>query len=178
MPIPLSCACGRALRARDELAGRKVNCPDCGAVLIVPIPEPGPDAEEIRPPPLNDPWAEPPPRGEKSQPDAAADEVIGEVLPVDPDEDEEDDDGEVSQRERVRRREALEADREAERDRKGRQKRRARSTTANWPRSAGHGFTAGAARSCSVRRDRTEPFTLALGAGRSSSSWASCARAL
>jgi hypothetical protein len=36
MPISLKCACGRALRAKDELAGRKVRCPQCSAVLNVP----------------------------------------------------------------------------------------------------------------------------------------------
>jgi len=113
------------LRAGDELAGRRVKCPDCGAVLLVPKPESGSDAEEIRLLPLNDPWAEAPPRGEESQPKAAEDEVIGEVLPVDADEEEEDeDDDEVSQREWVRRREAREADHEAERDRNERKKRR------------------------------------------------------
>src|SRR5262245_9080026 len=39
MPIPVSCACGRALRLKDDLAGRKVRCPTCGAVLTVPEPE-------------------------------------------------------------------------------------------------------------------------------------------
>jgi hypothetical protein len=40
MPIPVQCDCGRSLRIKDELAGRKVKCPQCGAVLVVPQPEP------------------------------------------------------------------------------------------------------------------------------------------
>ena len=36
MPITLACACGRAMRIKDELAGRKIRCPDCRAVLAVP----------------------------------------------------------------------------------------------------------------------------------------------
>lgn len=38
MGISLTCACGRSLRARDEAAGRKVRCPNCGNVLAVPQP--------------------------------------------------------------------------------------------------------------------------------------------
>jgi hypothetical protein len=36
MPIPLKCDCGRSLRVKDELAGRKVRCPVCKCVLAVP----------------------------------------------------------------------------------------------------------------------------------------------
>jgi hypothetical protein len=37
MSIELEClACGRNLRVRDELAGRKVRCPGCGKVMPVP----------------------------------------------------------------------------------------------------------------------------------------------
>ena len=35
MAIQLECACGRALRVRDEYTGRQVRCPDCGEVLVV-----------------------------------------------------------------------------------------------------------------------------------------------
>jgi hypothetical protein len=38
MPISLNCDCGRALRVKDELAGRRVRCPVCQAVLTVPEP--------------------------------------------------------------------------------------------------------------------------------------------
>jgi hypothetical protein len=44
MPIPLTCTCGRALRVKDEFVGRKVRCPACMDVLIVP--EPGRDEDD------------------------------------------------------------------------------------------------------------------------------------
>ena len=36
MPISLSCGCGRALRLRDEYAGKRIRCPECQTVLAVP----------------------------------------------------------------------------------------------------------------------------------------------
>jgi hypothetical protein len=37
MAIALACpACKRALKVKDELAGRKIKCPGCAAVLLVP----------------------------------------------------------------------------------------------------------------------------------------------
>lgn len=39
MPITLSCGCGKKLRVKDELAGRKVKCPGCAAVIAVVAPE-------------------------------------------------------------------------------------------------------------------------------------------
>ena len=36
MPISLSCDCGRALRVKDELAGKKIRCPECKSILGVP----------------------------------------------------------------------------------------------------------------------------------------------
>jgi hypothetical protein len=36
MPIALSCTCGRALRVKDELAGKKIRCPQCQSILAVP----------------------------------------------------------------------------------------------------------------------------------------------
>ncbi|HEY2584411.1 MAG TPA: PrsW family glutamic-type intramembrane protease [Tepidisphaeraceae bacterium] len=38
MPIEVSCECGGRFRAKDELAGRRVKCPKCGAVLTIPTP--------------------------------------------------------------------------------------------------------------------------------------------
>ncbi len=43
MPIALTCDCGRALRVKDELAGKKIRCPECKSTLTVP----GKDAEEV-----------------------------------------------------------------------------------------------------------------------------------
>ena len=36
MAIRIECECGKTLKLRDNLAGRKVQCPECGAVLKVP----------------------------------------------------------------------------------------------------------------------------------------------
>jgi hypothetical protein len=36
MPILLSCACGKKLRVKDDLAGKRLKCPACAAVLVVP----------------------------------------------------------------------------------------------------------------------------------------------
>lgn len=37
MPISVKrCDCAKALKASDALAGKKVKCPDCGAVVAVP----------------------------------------------------------------------------------------------------------------------------------------------
>jgi hypothetical protein len=45
--ITTACACGKEIRVKDELAGKKVRCPSCQAVLIVPQL----DEEEDEPPP-------------------------------------------------------------------------------------------------------------------------------
>jgi hypothetical protein len=54
--IPLSCACGKQLQARDEAAGRSVKCPACGAVLKVPaapaaVQSTAPPPRAVAPPP-------------------------------------------------------------------------------------------------------------------------------
>ena len=39
MPIAISCKdCGRDYRLKDELAGKKIKCKDCGATVAVPAP--------------------------------------------------------------------------------------------------------------------------------------------
>jgi transcription elongation factor Elf1 len=36
MPIKLTCAdCGQTFRLKDEMAGRKVRCPDCQSIQVV-----------------------------------------------------------------------------------------------------------------------------------------------
>jgi hypothetical protein len=40
MPIPVPCACGAKLHVRDEAAGKRVECPRCGAWCEVPRPAP------------------------------------------------------------------------------------------------------------------------------------------
>jgi hypothetical protein len=46
MPIPVACGCGQSSRVKDEFAGRKIRCRSCGAVLVVPRPEPAGDVED------------------------------------------------------------------------------------------------------------------------------------
>src|SRR5262245_16653941 len=36
MPILVTCECGKQLQAKDEFAGRRTSCPDCGRELIIP----------------------------------------------------------------------------------------------------------------------------------------------
>jgi hypothetical protein len=47
MAIALSCDCGRSLRLKDELAGRKIRCPSCNASLTVPTPETNTEEEAL-----------------------------------------------------------------------------------------------------------------------------------
>jgi hypothetical protein len=38
MPITISCSCGKNLRVKDELAGKRIKCPACAGVIPVPAP--------------------------------------------------------------------------------------------------------------------------------------------
>ena len=39
MPIPVQCGdCTKKLRVKDESAGRRIKCPDCGSPISVPAP--------------------------------------------------------------------------------------------------------------------------------------------
>src|SRR5262245_14196354 len=55
MAIRVECACGKQLSLKDELAGKKVRCPECKAVLQVPAAAAEPGVEtakaKVRPPP-------------------------------------------------------------------------------------------------------------------------------
>jgi len=62
MAILISCKCGKKLRVKDELAGKKVKCPGCAGLLSVPQPEP----EEEEPVPTLE--AEEAPEPEESRP--------------------------------------------------------------------------------------------------------------
>jgi len=46
MPIAIQCGCGRSLRVKDELAGRKARCPNCNSVLAIPQPAAEKNSEE------------------------------------------------------------------------------------------------------------------------------------
>jgi hypothetical protein len=53
MPIQVRCECGRELLAKDEYAGRRTTCPDCGRELLIPDSSnvyAAPRAEEFGPP--------------------------------------------------------------------------------------------------------------------------------
>src|SRR5436190_1124445 len=39
MPIHFSCSCGKAFRASERAAGKRVKCPLCGSVMVVPQPK-------------------------------------------------------------------------------------------------------------------------------------------
>jgi hypothetical protein len=44
MPVPVACACGAKFAAKDELAGKRVKCPNCGQPLAIPLAQaPAPD---------------------------------------------------------------------------------------------------------------------------------------
>jgi hypothetical protein len=51
MAISVGCAvCGRLVRAKDELAGKRMKCPHCGARLVLPIGDDAPaPANELQP---------------------------------------------------------------------------------------------------------------------------------
>ena len=36
MPIQIDCFCGRTIRVKDDLAGKRIRCPDCRCALAVP----------------------------------------------------------------------------------------------------------------------------------------------
>lgn len=36
MPLIVPCPCGKRLRAREDLAGKRVRCPACVAIVQVP----------------------------------------------------------------------------------------------------------------------------------------------
>src|SRR5262245_36538037 len=38
MAIDFACKCGKPLRAQDDHAGKRVQCPHCGRVLLIPAP--------------------------------------------------------------------------------------------------------------------------------------------
>ena len=40
MAITFACDCGKSLRAKDDLAGKKTKCPGCGSILTIPPPPP------------------------------------------------------------------------------------------------------------------------------------------
>src|SRR5687768_8827576 len=56
MAIMFRCACGKVMQAKEEFAGKKVKCSECGKVLLIPTPPDKAPAIAAGPPPA------PPPR--------------------------------------------------------------------------------------------------------------------
>lgn len=57
MSIKVSCdSCGKDLKVRDEAAGKRVKCPDCGSVIRVPQAEAPEDAVDAESADDDDPW--------------------------------------------------------------------------------------------------------------------------
>jgi ribosomal protein S27E len=130
MPVSVRChGCKSTLKIRDDLAGKKVKCPRCATVLIVPEPEE--EVEEFAPVEADDRISNAPRKGGKASP-RRDDTEEEEERPRkgrrrDEDEDEEDEDdrptrtrssGIRTSRERARGRD--EDEEEEERPRKGR----------------------------------------------------------
>ncbi len=49
MAIAVTCTCGKALRVKDGLAGRRFKCPACGQVLEVPSPPSSDEPRDLQP---------------------------------------------------------------------------------------------------------------------------------
>lgn len=63
MPITFNCACGKTLRVADEHAGKRVKCPVCNAIGVVPGgAEPEPEFEVVENAPKPVAAAPPPPK--------------------------------------------------------------------------------------------------------------------
>ncbi|QEG42225.1 hypothetical protein UC8_42590 [Roseimaritima ulvae] len=45
MPIAATCACGKKLQVKDELAGKRVRCPNCKQPLTIPANQPAPQPQ-------------------------------------------------------------------------------------------------------------------------------------
>ncbi len=43
--VIITCKCGKKLKVRDEMAGKRAKCPTCGS--IIPVPKPTPPDEEL-----------------------------------------------------------------------------------------------------------------------------------
>ncbi len=71
MTIAVQCgSCHKRFAAKDELAGRKVKCPQCGGVLTIPKPGAGPEAARQGTEPRDDHAVASPPAGKAESPAA------------------------------------------------------------------------------------------------------------
>lgn len=79
MPIRFCCTCGKVMTAKDEFAGRKLKCGQCGQVVAIPqkaVARPRPVAPVVKRPPLDVSEEEPAaPPARSSLPNTAASEA-------------------------------------------------------------------------------------------------------
>lgn len=71
MAIEVICTCGKRLRAKEEFAGRRARCPECGQTVLVPSPraEKAPGLEEqAKPLPARPPQPHPPAEAAEDRP--------------------------------------------------------------------------------------------------------------
>src|SRR5688572_27091064 len=54
MPIFFKCPCGKELKVRDELGGKRVKCPKCGKAVLAPAAETE-EGPELSPAPVKQP---------------------------------------------------------------------------------------------------------------------------
>lgn len=55
MSITAQCECGKTFKVKDEHAGKKGKCPDCGSIVLIPFPEEAPlDIDEVNWDAMND----------------------------------------------------------------------------------------------------------------------------
>jgi hypothetical protein len=89
MPISARCPnkeCGKSLKVKDELAGKKVKCPACASVFVVPAAEP---VAAVEPAPVKKKPAPPPPPAKKPAAPAPAAPAKKKAAPVLEDNDDE-----------------------------------------------------------------------------------------
>ena len=64
MPIPVQCQnCGKSMKVKDDMAGKRGKCPQCGSVIEVPMAGPPPQAAPQQMPPQAAPPQMPPQGG-------------------------------------------------------------------------------------------------------------------
>lgn len=84
MPLKAKCRCGRVLRVKDALAGKRVRCPECQSPVRIPQPQPVPeefddDYDEYG---EDDPYAAPPPRKKRSRKSSGTKKKSGGGIPL------------------------------------------------------------------------------------------------
>src|SRR5215217_5952801 len=72
MTISYKCSCGKSYRLKEEMAGKKVRCPNCNAVQTVPVPKPPEEPMEVEleevPPPRQSQHVQEAPRKPRPMP--------------------------------------------------------------------------------------------------------------